>query len=439
MLLIIAAIMLLFWNEGRTINRYKTLKQGLEISIPVKSDEVLKENNGKLVYTTGELKTNETLKDSVFPQVSVNALKLNRKVEMYQWEETITEHTEKNLGGSTTTTKTASYSKKWSDKLINSSTFMEAGHDNPVSMPYESGEQFAKFATLGEFDATALIPLTNNVKTWKPEDHKAETATETVPAVTPTTTPTETTMESSATADIVPTEDVVLTDSITTPAPTAEATSEVTPQGTVIPATTATTPNPTVKKTTETIVNTVTNLVTSNAPAAPQISGNYYYFGQNPATPSIGDIRISFTYVPNGPVSVVAGQLDGKLVTQQLDYGTLLLLAHDTVSKEKMFADAQKSNTILAWILRGLGFILVMVGLNMIFKPLSVLADVIPILGSLVGGATGIVTFLLAAVISLVTIGISWLYFRPIIGIPLLVAALVMFLFSFKFGKKKNK
>lgn len=443
-LMIVVAIALMFWNEGRTINRYKTLKQGQETCVNVKSDEILAENDGQLIYTTGELKTDEVLTDSVFSQVSVNALKLKRKVEMYQWEETITEHTEKNMGGSTTTTQTAFYHQKWSDSVINSATFMESGHENPHSMPFESGEQLATYATLGEFDATALIPLANKSKTWKPEENKDETATETVPAegtpaeTAPVTTPKETVTESSATADTVPAEGIVPMDTIATPAPTAKATPATVTPATEVPAITATATNPVVEQTAETSANVVTNLVTGNNPNEPKIAGNYFYIGQNPASPSIGDVRVSYSYVPNGPVSVVAGQLDGKLVTQQLDHGTLLLLADGTVSVDKMFADAQKSNTILAWLLRGLGFILVMAGLNMIFKPLSVIADIIPILGSLVGGATGIVAFLLAAVISLVTIGISWLYFRPMIGIPLLVVAVALFLFSFKFGKKKE-
>jgi len=74
----------------------------------------------------------------------------------------------------------------------------------------------------------------------------------------------------------------------------------------------------------------------------------------------------------------------------------------------------------------------------MIFKPLSVLADVIPFIGTLVGGATGIVAFLLAGAGSLTTISIAWLYYRPLIAIPLLIAAAALFLFAFKFGKKKN-
>jgi hypothetical protein len=37
---------------------------------------------------------------------------------------------------------------------------------------------------------------------------------------------------------------------------------------------------------------------------------------------------------------------------------------------------------MMTWILRFVGFVLMILGLNMILKPLSVMADVLPIVGS---------------------------------------------------------
>ena len=54
------------------------------------------------------------------------------------------------------------------------------------------------------------------------------------------------------------------------------------------------------------------------------------------------------------------------------------------------------------------------------------MADVIPILGNIVGAGTGIIAFLLAACLSLVTIAIAWVFYRPVLGISLLIVAAVL-------------
>lgn len=92
-------------------------------------------------------------------------------------------------------------------------------------------------------------------------------------------------------------------------------------------------------------------------------------------------------------------------------------------SAEAMFQKAQTDNKILTWILRAVGFFLMMIGLNMIFKLFSVLADVLPFLGNIVEAGTGFIAFLLAAVLSLITIAIAWIVFRPLLGIILLAVA----------------
>ena len=62
-------------------------------------------------------------------------------------------------------------------------------------------------------------------------------------------------------------------------------------------------------------------------------------------------------------------------------------------------------------------------GLSMVFKPLSVLADVLPILGDIVEMGMGLVAGLLALICALVTIAIAWLFYRPILGGILLAVA----------------
>jgi len=85
-LLILIAVVLLFWNEGRAVKRYKTLQEGRGAVVSVSVTTVDPANEGKLIHVTGTAETDATLTDPIFG-ISVNAVKLRRSVEMYQWEE----------------------------------------------------------------------------------------------------------------------------------------------------------------------------------------------------------------------------------------------------------------------------------------------------------------------------------------------------------------
>jgi hypothetical protein len=72
------------------------------------------------------------------------------------------------------------------------------------------------------------------------------------------------------------------------------------------------------------------------------------------------------------------------------------------------------------------------IGFCLIMKPLSVVADVIPLIGNLVGGATTAISLLLSLGISFVVIAISWVTFRPMVGIPLLLVGVGCFVLLLK-------
>ena len=142
---------LLFWNEGRAVKRYKTLKEGGGAVISISADKVESANDGRLVHTSGMATTNETLTDPVFG-VSSQAIKLQRTVEMYQWEQESQSTEKKKLGGGTETTTTYTYNKTWSENTINSGNFKQSqGHENPGQMPYHSDELLAETVTIGVF------------------------------------------------------------------------------------------------------------------------------------------------------------------------------------------------------------------------------------------------------------------------------------------------
>jgi len=155
----------------------------------------------------------------------------------------------------------------------------------------------------------------------------------------------------------------------------------------------------------------------------------------------VGDARVKFQVALPGLVSVVAKQSGETLTAYTADAGgTIQMLATGEQTAEQMFTAAQKANTMMTWLLRGVGMLIMFIGFSLLFRPLSILADVIPFLGTIVGVGTGIVAFILSLVISLVVISVAWIFYRPVIGVILLVLACVGIFFLIKkmTGKKSQ-
>ena len=151
LLLIIGAVVLLFWNEGRAVKTEKILKEGASIVVSVSLDKKDSKNEGKLIHFSGMTKSPTMLVDGEFG-ISANALKMQRVVEVYQWKEVTKSKTTQKLGGGTETTTTYTYSKVWSDEIIPSLNFKEAEiHQNPSSKIAASKEWIAQGVTVGEY------------------------------------------------------------------------------------------------------------------------------------------------------------------------------------------------------------------------------------------------------------------------------------------------
>lgn len=148
--LLIAMVVLLFWNEGRAVTTARSLAEGAGIVVSVPADSVDAANQGKLIHVTGEVKTNETPSDAAFA-ISAPGVRLERKVEMYQWRQESKSETKTQVGGGQETVVTYTYSKAWEDRAIDSSDFKQpAGHANPP-MEITSRSFQVQQATLGGF------------------------------------------------------------------------------------------------------------------------------------------------------------------------------------------------------------------------------------------------------------------------------------------------
>lgn len=149
-----------------------------------------------------------------------------------------------------------------------------------------------------------------------------------------------------------------------------------------------------------------------------------YYFGVNPEQPAVGDQRVTFKVLEPGTFSIIAQQTRNTFQPYVAKAGKEIeRVEAGSVTAPLMFKHAQDENAMFTWLLRLGGFLMMWIGLAMIFKPLSVLADVIPFLGGIVGAGGALVSLLIAVVGTFVTIAIAWLAVRPLLGATLLVAA----------------
>jgi hypothetical protein len=171
-----------------------------------------------------------------------------------------------------------------------------------------------------------------------------------------------------------------------------------------------------------------------------QVSGGRFYWGEDPASPQIGDVRISFQVVKPDTLSLIGVQSGETFAPYQAKAGDAILLVEEgTQTADQMFATAQSRNTVMTWILRGGGFLMMFIGLLAVFKPISVFADVVPLFGTLLGAGLGVFAFLLSFALSLITIAVSWIFVRPLLGMVLLGLALGGLFWLLAIGRKKKR
>ncbi len=178
---------------------------------------------------------------------------------------------------------------------------------------------------------------------------------------------------------------------------------------------------------------------TAAAEAPVQIFAEGFYVGKDPKAPVIGDLKIQFEVVDPGPYSVIARQIQKTFEPYVIDnLGSIELLEPGTVSAATMFANEQQGNVILTWILRLVGLVMMFLGVLLIGQPLVVFADVIPFFGNLLGAGIGLFALMVALPLTLITVALAWLAYRPLIGIPLLIAALASIVWGVRATRQKK-
>ena len=168
--------------------------------------------------------------------------------------------------------------------------------------------------------------------------------------------------------------------------------------------------------------------------------GNVLYIGRNPSSPQVGDVRVSWEKtVPAKAtiVSVVDG--DSFKAFKAKNGKTFQTLVMGKKSADEIFESEHQGNKILAWVLRILGIMLVCGGLKRVFNFLETLLKVVPFLANILGWGVGVVCTVVGVVWSLIVIALAWLFYRPVLGISLLVVAAGLIWFFASRGKGKAR
>jgi Transmembrane protein 43 len=163
--------------------------------------------------------------------------------------------------------------------------------------------------------------------------------------------------------------------------------------------------------------------LTPQAQSAVQLVGNRALFtGKGTASaPQVGDLRLCYTALPHQAKVTVFGKLASDRVIPAT-YSNEAFFKIFPGERQAAIGKLKSEYNLQLWGFRILGFILMWVGLMLVSGPFSAIANVLPFLGDLVEAVSGFATFIVAALLSTVTIIVSSLLQNPI---ALAVAAIV--------------
>lgn len=152
------------------------------------------------------------------------------------------------------------------------------------------------------------------------------------------------------------------------------------------------------------------------------LSANVLTVAFDPMKPRVGDLRITYFSGLLDKVSVVAAQRGDELVPFTASNGnSIFLVEQGLLPAVQMFRNAEAGNVALTWGLRLIGLVLMFAGAKLTLSFFSALGSVIPLVGGLLRLGTTLVAAAVAVALSTLMIGLGWLFYRPLIGIAIIV------------------
>ncbi len=417
LVLFVGATVLLWWNEGRAVKTDKMLNEAEGVCVDVEDvSKIDPELDGQMIHATAPALTNDSLYFSNFG-VGATAIALSKSAKYYQWVEHKHEERHDKVGGSEEIITTYTYSKEWVSAPVNSSGFQDPAYQNIFNKPVLTTDAEEIYATNVTFGAYTL------------PDNIIQRISGSSPAF-PQPTDEQLKQWDSSIKDFRQMNRLPVYDKTATFDPAAVKNIPVENDSVKGDSAKATTPAP---------VENAPVLNNKYEATYVHVVDNQLYFGYNPSVPEIGDVIITFNKVDPGVISILAtvsGNTFKKYTAKNKH--SFLSVERGEVSMEQMFQNEHEANNMLTWILRIIGVLAVIAGLRMIFDILTTLLKVLPFLASIMNFGTGLVCGIVGVVWSLIVIALAWLFYRPLIGIAILViAGLIIFYFNKKAKEKK--
>ena len=384
-----AATALLWWNEGRAVKTADMLEEAegacVELANPEKIDRSL---DGELVCASAFATTEDSLSDADFG-VGAKAISLQRKVEYYQYVEHSESKKEDKLGGKEVTTTTYTYSKEWVSSPVEAAKFHDPAYQqkNTILATVEDQQQWAQNVSFGAYQLNES--LIHSISSKEPMD-------------------------------------LNLSDDLLKQLDNNTKIAYERFYG-------ATTTKPAA-------VDSTGAAIEPSPYEFIHVNKNEIYYGRTPGAPEVGDVKVTFEIIVPAKVTVVAQTNDNTFKAFKAKNGkTFQTLVMGKKDMAEIFESENSANSMWTWILRIAGIFLVVFSLKMVFGFIETLLKVVPFVSNIVGWGVGLVCTVVGVVWSLIVIAVAWIFYRPLLGIALLViAGLLIWLFAFK-GKDKIK
>lgn len=135
--------------------------------------------------------------------------------------------------------------------------------------------------------------------------------------------------------------------------------------------------------------------------------GNYLYMDGSPTAPDVGDHRISFRAVTPGATVTAFGLSEGGRIAPYNFAGDKTFLRVLEGDRATAIASLRTEHSVVTLVLRVVGFLMMWIGMGMVFAPLHAIAGILPFIKKGTKFMVGLITFPIALVLTTVTVVIS--------------------------------
>ena len=383
-MLFLAGTALLWWNEGRAVKTNDMLNEAEAATVVMENPNKLDNSlEGELVCATALATTEDSLIDQQFG-FGAKAIAIKRTVRYYQVQEKSKQEKKDKIGGGEETVTTYTYNRGWVTTPINSEGFHDPGYRkiNFVLTTVPQEDVWAQNVTFGAYTLPeSLIRSITSTEPLKPviAQERLESMNEDARHAA-------------------------------------------------------------LRNYSSSKLGNVAKSHNAEVGQFIHVTGNELYFGMTPSSPAVGDVKVTFEKVVPAKVTLIAKVNGNTFEPYKAKNGyTFQTLVMGEKDAAEIYEGEHDMNNIMLWAFRIIGILMVIGGLKGIFGFLETLLKVLPFIANILGWGVGVICTVVGVVWGLIVIAIAWLFYRPLLGITLLVVAgLLIWIFAFK-GKDKLK